>query len=469
MKPQDVFERGGRLWLTTAFKRRLVKSCIFGVDVDPVAIQVAQMSLCLRILEDETQEALSNEKTLFPTETFLPDLNENIIHANSLIPVSAYPAHIDLNYLESCNAIDWAILLAKTQRKQGFDAVVGNPPWGADLDEVASSYLRQAHRAALVRMPDTYIYFAHLAIDVLLRPDGMAGLVLPGTLLNQADAAALRRYLLANGVEALADLGKEIFHGALNTTCIVVGRKGGSTSDTVFINDLKVVAPEFREVSIAKWRPVERGRWEAAVNQDPVATFFTSSLDGVIALAVAKTNMGILADMIDNFGIQRGVTPDVIEAHILTPEAAQAAGIESNVLHGTLRGEDVKAFRPAKASMRIICTTSQTNPTLIPNAIKYLSKFRTQITCKEVRDEKHPWWRLHRPRNASIFNRPKIIGLTTTRNVELVWDSNQSLVVTDAMYVFGPRTGVPPEFLMGLMQSKPFANFYALANQGDRE
>jgi ribosomal protein L11 methylase PrmA len=84
----------------------VLRSCIFGVDIDPVAVQVAQMSLCLRVLEDETQEALSKERTLFPKETFLPDLDDNIVHANSLIPVEAYPNYLDENYLTSCNAID---------------------------------------------------------------------------------------------------------------------------------------------------------------------------------------------------------------------------------------------------------------------------------------------------------------------------------------------------------------------------
>ena len=35
------------------------------------------------------------------------------------------------------------------------------------------------------------------------------------------------------------------------------------------------------------------------------------------------------------------------------------------------------------------------------------------------------------------------------------------------MYVFAPRAGVPHEYLLGLMHSKPFADFYRLANQGD--
>jgi hypothetical protein len=273
--------------------------------------------------------------------------------------------------------------------------------------------------------------------------------------------------MLNNGVEAVADLGQGIFQGALNTSCIVVARKGGSTNDTVMINDLKDVDISLRETMIPNWKTVERKRWKAAVTGDPATSFFTSNLDSVTALSVARTALGTLADLIDDFGIQRGVTPDVIEAHILTSEEAKAERIEGGVLRDTLRGEDIKAFMPATATRRIIYTTSEVDPKKIPHALKHLAKFKARITCKEVKDGKHPWWRLHRPRVPAIFNRAKIIGLTTTRKVELVWDRDSSLVVTDAMYVFAPRAGVPPEFLLGLMQSKPFADFYRLANQGD--
>lgn len=157
--------------------------------------------------------------------------------------------------------------------------------------------------------------------------------------------------------------------------------------------------------------------------------------------------MGRLSGLIDDLGIQRGVTLDVIEAHILTPEQAAGLRIEPEVLRSTLRAEDIKAFRPLP-TMRIIYTTKHTKPRQVPNAIEHLQQFRTQIICKEVKNHRHPWWRLHRPRAFEIFARPKFIGLTTTRNVELVWDADDQLVVTDAMYVFEPREGVPFECLM---------------------
>ena len=463
----DVFEQGNRLWLTTSFKRRLLRSCIYGVDLDPVAVQVAQMSLCLKVLEDETQEALAKEKSLFPKDRFLPDLDENVVHANSLVPISAYPELIDELYLARCNAVDWAALLAKTTRCRGFDAVVGNPPWGADLDDAAARVARYEHRAVIVRMPDTYIYFTHLAMNTLLRPGGAMGLVLPGTLLNQSDAAALRRFLLDQGIEAVANLGEGIFGSALNTTSIIVATNGPSQSPSILVNDVKGLSREMRETAIAKWNVVDRSKWESAVRADPSATFYTGDLGQVALLSSARSTMGTLADVIDDLGIQRGVTPDLLDAHLLTPAVAQQEGIENTVLRPTLRGEDIKAFHLAPSTMRIIYTTSETDPESVPNAIAHMRRFRSKNTCPEVRDKKHPWWRLHRPRSPEIFNRPKIIGLTTSRHIELVYDEAGDLVVTDAMYVFGVRDGVPVEYVLGLMQAVPFAEFYRVANQGD--
>ncbi|NJO36156.1 MAG: N-6 DNA methylase [Rhodospirillales bacterium] len=284
----------------------MLTACIYGVDLDPIAVQVAQMSLCLKVLEDETQEALAREKSLFPKETYLPDLDQNVVHANSLVPLSAYPDLISDEYLARSNAVDWAALMARTSRRSGFDAVVGNPPWGAELDEGAARVVRKLHQPVIVRMPDTYIYFAHLSIDSLLRPGGRFGMVLPGTLLNQTDAAALRRYLVDHGVDAVANLGEAVFGDATNTTCLIVATKGGKHSDQILVNDVRDVQAEAREIAITRWTSIDRAEWETAVRSDKSTTFFTRDFGRVAAMHYARTALGTLADAIDDLGIQRG-------------------------------------------------------------------------------------------------------------------------------------------------------------------
>jgi hypothetical protein len=80
---------------------------------------------------------------------------------------------------------------------------------------------------------------------------------------------------------------------------------------------------------------------------------------------------------------------------------------------------------------------------------------------------KHPWWALHRPRDPSIFESPKFIGLTTTKRIEVIYDVDRSLYVTDAMYVFRLRSDVDPWAFMGLMQSRLLLFLYRVANQGE--
>ena len=35
------------------------------------------------------------------------------------------------------------------------------------------------------------------------------------------------------------------------------------------------------------------------------------------------------------------------------------------------------------------------------------------------------------------------------------------------MYLFAPKHGIPHEYLLGVMQSEPFADLYRISNQGD--
>ena len=63
---------------------------IFGVDLDHQAVEVTMLSLYLKILEGETRTTLGKQHTLFPKETFLPDLSANIKCGNSLVGSDFY-------------------------------------------------------------------------------------------------------------------------------------------------------------------------------------------------------------------------------------------------------------------------------------------------------------------------------------------------------------------------------------------
>lgn len=148
-------------------------------------------------------------------------------------------------------------------------------------------------------------------------------------------------------------------------------------------------------------------------------------------------------------------------------DQAKRLGLEKDLLRPSLSGEQIKRYQSWVSDQLILYTTKRTNIEAYPNARAFLESFKSQNTCMEVKHKQHPWWSLHRARDDSIFASPKIIGLTTTKSIELAFDESSNLFVTDAMYVFSPDPGVNPKALIGVMQSEAFAFLYRVANMGE--
>jgi len=81
----DVFERDGSLHLTLKKRRDILLNNVFGVDIDAQAVEVAQLSLYLRLLQDETASSAHQYRLDFEQQAILPSLADNIKCGNSLI------------------------------------------------------------------------------------------------------------------------------------------------------------------------------------------------------------------------------------------------------------------------------------------------------------------------------------------------------------------------------------------------
>jgi hypothetical protein len=165
--------------------------------------------------------------------------------------------------------------------------------------------------------------------------------------------------------------------------------------------------------------------------------------------------------------IQRGVSPDVVAAHVISKSEASTAKLERELLRLSISGAKIKRYREWACDQFIIYTTRTTPIDKFPNVFAYLQRFKKLNKCKEVIKDKHPWWALHRPRDPEIFASPKFIGLTTSKTIELVYDSDESAYVTDAMYVFRLLPEHDPWACLAILQSRLFLFCYRVANQGE--
>ncbi len=206
--------------------------------------------------------------------------------------------------------------------------------------------------------------------------------------------------------------------------------------------------------------------WKSSVESDPHRTFFVSTHETTSLLTKLRAIYSPLSEAV-NGSIQRGVSPDVASAHVVSIAEAKRRKLENDVLRLSLSGSQIKRYGTWKPDQYIVYTSRETVIRKYPNALRFLEEHKHLNSCREVEDGKHPWWSLHRPRDPQIFQSPKFIGLTTTKPIEIIYDEKDSLFVTDSMYVFSPKSGLCPWAFMAVMQSAMFQFLYRLANQGE--
>ncbi|MCG3149767.1 MAG: Type IIS restriction enzyme Eco57I [Verrucomicrobiae bacterium] len=451
------------LHLTVRAKRQILRETIYGVDIDPQAVEVTQLSLYLKMLEGETSETLEREQDLFGgDEAILPPLHDNIKCGNSLV---GHDFSIIPDDLVRVNAKDWDVQFAPIMKAGGFDAVVGNPPWGADLEVPIRKYLSEKFARVVGRMVDSYIYFTDHALRIVQK-EGRVGVVIPSTVLNQVDAQPLRKLLLESGLTAVVNLGKDVFtKKVLNTTTLIV-TAGGRQPPRLFLGDLSAVPLEARSDALASVRTTNSNEWVKQVSADATTTFFANSDTRTALLLRLKSEYEPLGGYTEA-GIARGVSPDITEAHVLRDRAPVLKQIEKAVLRRSISGKRIKRYGDVVPDQWIVYTHKGYSPRDIPRAIDRLQEFRSQNTCKEVLEGKHPWWALHRARDPEIFQSPKLIGLTTTKSIEIIFDEEKDLVVTDAMYVFRLKPQFNTKAALGVLHSKLFLFLYRVSNQGE--
>jgi len=130
-KEPKIFRSVTGEWrLSIAERKRILLRHVYGVDVDPQAVEVTKLSLLLKVLEGEDSDSLATQLSLFHAERALPDLRDNIKCGNSLVDTDVLEGTIftedDTNRI---NPFDWASSFEKVISGGGFDVLLGNPPY----------------------------------------------------------------------------------------------------------------------------------------------------------------------------------------------------------------------------------------------------------------------------------------------------------------------------------------------------
>lgn len=265
-----------------ARKLYLIENCIYGVDIQPIAIQISKLRFFISLVVDQ------NTNT-DPTDNFgirpLPNLEAKFVAANTLIGLNEKDSSLfdnedikakenelkiakhkifgaktvrtkrkyrlvvsDLRMeiaemLEGCGAVgnDEARLLSSWDMsdqntsspffdsewmfgvKDGFDIVIGNPPYGVSI----KGDYRKTVVSELGNVPDYEIYYYFIECAKLLcKEDGILSYIIPNTWLFNTYAAKYRMNLFTSWtlIEILDCTKFPIFDSATVLNSIIIWR-----------------------------------------------------------------------------------------------------------------------------------------------------------------------------------------------------------------------------------------------------
>lgn len=224
-KKGDVMQRDDGLHLSLQKKREILVNNIYGVDIDNQAVEVAQLSLYLKLLQDETPASARDYQMEF-TETLLPSLAKNIVCGNSLIGTDILIGELFEPVEErKLNPMNFEDRFPEIMKRGGFDAIVGNPPW-VDIKGLPPNQVDYYfdHYDTVANRMNLYAVFMQRAWS-LVRDSGLFGYITPNSFLTQSSYTLLRRMFLKNRIHTLIRTPDDVFEGVTAETAISIFEK----------------------------------------------------------------------------------------------------------------------------------------------------------------------------------------------------------------------------------------------------
>ena len=179
----------GRYKLPLSEKKELLCSCIYGIDIDIHAVEVAKFSLLMKLTENETAPSVMNVKPI------LPSLENNIFHGNSLVGnEDSTDLTLSAEDLLKIAPFDW--------ENQKFDAIIGNPPYvntaGMHMLLASTEFdIYKAKYKTAYKQFDKYFIFLERALQKV-KNGGYVGYIVPNKFFKINAGQQLRKLIADN-------------------------------------------------------------------------------------------------------------------------------------------------------------------------------------------------------------------------------------------------------------------------------
>lgn len=469
--------------LTADAKADIVTRNIFGVDIDRAAVEVAQMSLYLKILEAETSATLHERPRLFPGP-YLPSLNDNVRSGNSLLAPSDVPQQLlfDADLRRRINPFDWYDgqlgFGAVFAQRGGFDAVVGNPPYTRAQvmrrcrPEESGRY--EAVYATAAGSWDIATLFIERGLQLLRGPrdrdrGGRLGYIVTRTF-AETDAAQPLRELLADGrhITKIVDFGAGLVFAGVSAYTVLLGATRQGTQNWRLTRVPSPPSAPGLAAAEQPGEPLNATMRATDLGADPWTLSLPAEqqlLDRLASahrpLGAVTTNQvfqGLITGAEDIYRcIDAGPHPTDATLHMVAPNArpGSAIAIETAALRRVVAGSnDLKRFRHDPSPEWIIfpyerdhdddpytLVTATRMQTIWPHTYQWLDQHHAVLQARSPQSASQPWtdenWPAYaRRQNLERFAQPKVLVPYMIKELNATADP-----IGDAGYFVNVTTG----------------------------
>ncbi len=457
---------------------------IFGVDLDPQAVEIARLNLLIRALAQRD---------------LLPSLEDNIRCGNSLIfgTDEELEASLGKNFRDH-NPFNWQDNFPHIANSGGFDIVIGNPPYVMELRDNKDIFriLKATPLGDRYYEPkmDIFYFFIEHGID-LLKSDGYLGYIIQQYWVSRARASKLRSKVFRDtSPSVLVDFAEyQVFRDAPGQhNMIAVFKKPRAEDSRTLLLQLK--QSDVSEQSITKALASDPHDQDVfSVAMPKASRLYDPDTDKVYIVddSVSRVLEKLALDSFNltNAEIQQGVvTPqqdlssqsilklDIPRNHkkgegifVLSKSELAKLGltkVEQQIIRPFHNAEDIDAYYYVPdVSQYLIYTPIETaediaaNPTKYPNIRAHLDQYQPAITSD------HRPYGIHRARQPEWFDDPnKIVCVRKTRYpkfclVPEAWYGDQAVLIIRLT----EHKLVSPRLILAILNSK-IAHFW-LYNQ----
>ena len=446
------------------FKRRCIEHSLYGVDIDPGAVEITKLRLWLSLVVDE--DDIKNIKPL-------PNLDYKIVQGNSLI---GYPEGwqsditkkienlkneffyetnpnkkielkkeiddlIQSRYKNSEKVVGYKINFDfRTQFSEvfrnngGFDVVIGNPPYVRQetLGNEFKNLMKKNYPEVANGIADLYVYFFGIAFQVF-KSKGTITFITPNKYLKTKYGLELRNTLRKYQVDKIIDFFELPVFEAANDTAITIIRNEQQFETTKYF--------PVRSLSNLDLNILTQGNYLTPQKND-TEWIFIGSIQNQILKKFYKNSIPLKEFVKDK--IYSGIKTAFNKAFVLSKESAdELLQTESmKVIKKYAQSTAIKKWEITDKEKYFLATGYDIDiPKKYPSAYKFLKQFEKPL--KKRLDKGRKWWNLRACKYYNEFEKSKIIYMHTAKKHEFYLDTegyyiNNScyMIVSDNKFLF---------------------------------